>query len=91
MDILKQALLTFGLPLLLLLSIMWAMTAPAHSQAVRRYFDIQLYATAVVQVSQWLLGWESAYYTIVYDCFFLLAFAGSAGVVWEAWKRSPTS
>lgn len=76
---------------LLLAAILLAREAPNHSPALKRFFDVQLLGNLAIETGQYMLGWQSPAYTIVYDGFTLMMFAASAGVVWEAWKTSASS
>lgn len=78
------------LTLLLLASILLAKRVD-HSPAINRWFFVQFYGTAVLSACLLLLGWQSHLYTCIYDAYTLLVLVISAGVVWEAWKTSPSA
>ena len=72
------------LSLLLIASILWARLAPNHSRVVKLYLDIELIASLVLETVNYLSGWQSSLYTVVFDGFTALIFLTFAGVIWEA-------
>jgi len=77
------------LSLLLLVAILVAMRQP-HPPAISRWFVAQFYGTLLIELCQHILGWQHPVYTYLYDAYTLVILSASAGVVWEAWKTSPS-
>jgi hypothetical protein len=73
--------------LLLLLSIIWAWTAPNHPPAVKKFFEAQFWANLTIELCQHLLGWDSLSYAIIYDAFTAFMLVASTGVVWSYWDN----
>lgn len=87
MATLSRVATTYGMSLVLLLSLLLAMRGP-HSPAIKRWFRAQFYGALVLELVIHVAGWDSDVYLLVYVPYTLVMFLCTGLVVLEAYEPS---
>lgn len=86
MATLSRVATTYGMSLVLLLSLMLAMRGP-HSPAISRWFRAQFYGAVALELALHIAGWDSDLYTFIYIPYTLVMLVTTGGVVLEAYNE----